>query len=84
MHVIFVAFEAVLMIIGLVCGILDFIAIPVVGGYFFCRFVLKVMGLHSGFPEQVRNELKLAAVFAVFMAIQFVLMLLGCFFGDGI
>ena len=84
MHVISFAIGAVLLVVGLVCGILDLIGIPLVGGYFFCRLILKVMGLHSGSPEQVRNELWLAAAFAIFLALQFILMLPGCFVDDGI
>jgi len=62
MHVIFVFFGVILILVEFIGGILSIISICILSGYFLARVVLKILGLHSGSPEQVRNELKFAAI----------------------
>jgi hydrogenase maturation factor HypE len=41
----------------------------VVGGYFLTRATLKVMGLHSGSPEQIRAEIRLLKISGVILLV---------------
>ena len=61
----------------LIGGILCLISVPTLGGYFFVRVVLKVLGLHSGTTEEVKNEIKLAVGCCVLVLFTFVLALMG-------
>jgi hypothetical protein len=48
-------------------------------GYFFARILLKVLGLHTGSEQQIRNEKKFAIVFAAIILLTAVLIIVGIF-----
>ncbi len=50
-----------------------------IGGYFFARIVLKVLGLHTGSEQQVKNEKKFAVVFAAIILITVILITVAIF-----
>jgi 1,4-dihydroxy-2-naphthoate octaprenyltransferase len=79
MHAILIFFMVILLIIEAVGGILSLISLPTLCGYFLIRAVLKMLGLHSGSPEQVRNELKFTAICGVIVLVTVTSGLVGAF-----
>jgi hypothetical protein len=75
--------NSILGLLGLVLAIavvigtaLSSISILTLGGYFFARLILKILGLHSGSAEQVRNEIKLAVGSGILVLVTVALSLL--------